>query len=219
MISAMKKRLYCLPLLGAALVLIVPAASAKSSGNHAVSLGVRHHAAHSAFLAYPFDEGDLSYGLAYEYHEGGGYWQLALDYGAKTGELYPTDYVVTPQINLLFKDSYWRLGAGALTSYVRYEDRVVEANEAARVAEAEADAESTEDAEDSDEESDDDSSSIPTIEEGWTDVYWQFLAGASIPIGSLDLDILAAYPFKDWGDLGEFDSGDIEILIWLSFDF
>lgn len=177
---------------------LVLAASRGSKSEQAVGLGVRSHALHSVFTDLPFDDGDLSYGLSYEFHEAAGYWQLAVDYcmdptrmatgsvttvaGRTTTNMVDmADSVITPQINLVFKDKIWRGGVGALSSYIEPADDSVDAE--------------------------------------WSDIYYQFLLGAGIPLGRLGLDVLAVYPFDDWGNLGDFDTGDIDVQVWLKLSF
>ena len=104
---------------------LIQVASAQQ-GYNAWSLGLRYHTEHSTFEELPFDKGDLSGVLAYEYHESEAYWQLALAYAwdpSGIGEdLLEPDYVLTPQINLILKDGIWRGGVGALKSYTKFED-------------------------------------------------------------------------------------------------
>ena len=91
---------------------------------NAISVGTRRHVNHSVFRALPFDDEDFSYALAYEYHESAGYWQIAVDYAPDASGMITTnlsdstDYVVTPQINLILKDRGWLGGVGALWSYI-----------------------------------------------------------------------------------------------------
>ena len=47
-------------------------------------------------------------------------------------------------------------------------------------------------------------------DDDWSDFYWQLLAGISVPYGRLALDIMAYYPFENWGDLPDFEFGDME---------
>lgn len=86
------------------------------------SVGVRHHADHSVYTELPFDDGDLSYGIAYEIHENEAYWQLAVEYAPDISGTNAVDFAVTPQLNLLFEDRGWRGGLGVLTSYVAGDD-------------------------------------------------------------------------------------------------
>jgi hypothetical protein len=155
------------------------AAPAKASES-TLGLGFRTHAAQTTFKDYPFDDGDISYGIAYEFHEEAAYWQLAVDYAFDLGGTNAIDSVVTPQINLVFKDGVWRGGLGALSSYISPSD---------------------------------------DTKAEWSDIYYQFLLGIGVPLGKLGLDVMAAYPFSDWGELGDFDAGGIEVVVWLKYFF
>jgi len=195
MIRHMKKHLL---LAVAAVVLasvgLLQAAQNASKSEQAMGLGVRTHALHSTFTDLPYDDGDLSYGLSYEFHEASGYWQIAVDYcmdpsrtttnGLKaadsTNGVKMANSVITPQLNLIFKDKFWRGGVGALASYI--DDEI-------------------------------------TQEADWTDIYYQFLLGIGVPLGKLGLDVMAVYPFEDWGSLGDFDTGDIDVQVWLKYIF
>lgn len=54
----------------------------------------------------------------------------------------------------------------------------------------------------------------------WTDVYYQFLLGFDFPMGkSMALGLMSHYPFADWGELGDFDFGDMEYSASLRFRF
>jgi len=89
----------------------------KSGGTHKLSLGARYHDEVKSVYGLPFESGDLSWLLAYEYHEKIAFWQLGVGYAPESN----TDRdakVITPQINLIFKDGIYRLGTGALQSYV-----------------------------------------------------------------------------------------------------
>jgi hypothetical protein len=80
--------------------------------------GARYHESHSVAENLPFDDGDLSGVLGYEYHEQSAYWQLAVDYCPSLGGTNTADSAITPQVNLIFKKDILRAGAGALISYV-----------------------------------------------------------------------------------------------------
>jgi hypothetical protein len=101
-------------------VLLVSCPAARAQAG-AFGLGGRYHADHSIFEELPYD-GDMSYGLCYQWHEGGAYWQVALNYAPEVTGTNEADYVITPQLNLVFSDNAWRAGVGALTSYVEYEN-------------------------------------------------------------------------------------------------
>jgi hypothetical protein len=54
----------------------------------------------------------------------------------------------------------------------------------------------------------------------WTDLYWQFILGVSLPLpGSLSVEINAYYVFESWDNIGEFDFGDIEYGAFLNYKF
>ena len=143
-----------------------------------IGAGVRRHSQHSVFKELPFDDGDLSYGIAYEHHDQNAYWQLAVAYAPQPGTN-GVDFVVTPQINLIVKDRIWRAGIGVLDSYIEMEDG----------------------------------------ESDWSDVYFQFLTGIHLPVFGGQFDILAYYPFGEWGDIGDFDFDDLDYGAWLTFSF
>lgn len=77
-----------------------------------------YHKAHSDFESLPFGDGDLSYGLSYEYHEGIGYWLLGVDLTPSIGDNDLIDHVVTPRLALIIKDRIYRAGVGVLKSYI-----------------------------------------------------------------------------------------------------
>ena len=89
----------------------------------AVNLGIYRHVDHSTFTELPFHDGDFSYGVAYEIHEGGAFWQLGVDmtpsFKGTNGAESVTDYAITPQLNLIFTDRLLMAGVGILSSYVK----------------------------------------------------------------------------------------------------
>ncbi len=104
--------------------IMVPSALA---AKQAISAGARYHARHSEFTELPYNKGDMSYQIGYEYHEGGGFWQLLLGYtpsirDGSDGRGSEFESVLTPQLNLLFEDRNWLAGAGVLASYIRTVD-------------------------------------------------------------------------------------------------
>jgi hypothetical protein len=162
-----------------AVVVLAAGASLAAPGSSVFALGARYHANHSAFDKLPYDDGDLSYGAFYQYHDGPAYWQLGGSYAFDATKLESTDYVITPELDLIVKDKMWRAGLGILDSYVR-------------------DSEAGGD---------------------WTDVYWQFIAGIQFPLFGFSFDAQAYYPFKGWGDLGDFEFADIEFGLLINFPF
>jgi hypothetical protein len=87
----------------------------------AVALGARYHQDHPTFEDYPFAEGDLSYGAAYEYREENGVVQLAALWTPEFSENELIDYAITPQLNMLLRDRYIMGGMGILSTYVSSE--------------------------------------------------------------------------------------------------
>lgn len=85
-----------------------------------LALGVMWMPEIPGFTGYPFEEGDLSYKLFYEYHEGIGFWQLGLGYTPSPGND-AIDDVLTPEINLILEDGVCQLGLGAMMSHVNGE--------------------------------------------------------------------------------------------------
>lgn len=54
----------------------------------------------------------------------------------------------------------------------------------------------------------------------WTDVYWQFVGGIGIPIGSsFSLDLHARYIFESWGDIRESSKGGMGYTALFSLTF
>jgi len=102
----------------AVLVLFPQFLNAAKSPKSAVGAGVRQQVDHSVFEDLPFDDGDLTYTLGYEYHDGAGYWQLLLGYTPEVGDGDVVDYVITPQLNLIFQDRIFLAGTGVMGSYV-----------------------------------------------------------------------------------------------------
>jgi hypothetical protein len=172
--------------LNAAVLAFVPAAAMlcfaleAAGGPHAAALGARVQVEHSVFEELPFGDNDLTYALAYEYHEKIGYWQAAVAFTPDIDGAGSVDYAITPNLNLIFKDKIWRGGIGLLASYLDGGDDGTD----------------------------------------WTDAYWQFILGVSVPLaGRLSLDVHSYYVFENWDALDEFDVDDLEFGGWLSFSF
>ena len=170
------------------LTLCTPYARATSS----IGVGARQHVQHTIYEDYPYSDGDLSYTIAYEYHDAAGYWQLMVGFTPDVGDRTVDDdddtgeeeaeplveSIITPQINLLIEDRLWLAGIGILSDYI----------------------ETTEDTD-------------------WSDIYWQLMLGLVLPLGNLELEILAYYPFEDWDAISDFDTDDIEFGASVKFMF
>ena len=85
---------------------------------HVVSLGARYHVEHSAVDSLPYDDGDMGYLLAYEYHEGIGFWQIGVEFSPGPKGDPECDYVMSPQISLILKDRIFRAGGGVFWNYM-----------------------------------------------------------------------------------------------------
>ncbi len=102
------------------LLLCLSTAQARNNTRQRWGAGARYHAQHGTEREVPFDD-VLTYGIVYEYHERGTFWQLGLQYGSDLGSG-DVDYLLTPEINLMLTDGAWRGGIGALSTYTRVDD-------------------------------------------------------------------------------------------------
>lgn len=93
-------------------------ASASAAGMNALAVGARYHVASVVLPELPYDDGDLSYGVAYELHEENAFWQLAVSGAPELNGNVEADYVITPELNLILKDRMFRGGVGIMDSYV-----------------------------------------------------------------------------------------------------
>jgi hypothetical protein len=150
-------------------------------GASAIALGIRQHSDYLGAPNLPYGEGDLSYLVAYEYHEGNAYWQIGLGYtphSTTTSTVEKVESVMTPQIHLLLKDRIFYGGLGLMRSYVRRE------------------------------------------ESHWTDFVWQLQFGAHFPLSeAFDLQLAAYYLFEEWGDIGDFNTDNVELGMSLSYRY
>ncbi len=104
--------------------------NAKSSkGVNKLSLGGRYYAEQEDFPEIPFGDGDVAYGVAYEYHESAAAWQLAATYCPDVTGDDAVDYIITPEVNLIVKDGIWRGGIGMLYSYLERDDHAADDDE------------------------------------------------------------------------------------------
>jgi len=87
-----------------------------------LGVGVRQHAQHTAFAELPYGDGDLSYGICYELHDKGGFWRLGVDFASSPTGTNGVDQVITPHLNLVFEDDFWRGGVGILYSFVNMDE-------------------------------------------------------------------------------------------------
>ncbi len=118
----MKSRFFC-----SVMFLLILGLGSNVQARQAIGAGARHHSRHSQFIELPFNKGDMTYTLGYEYHEGGGFWQIILGYAPSIsdgteGRGIGVESILTPQLNLFFEDRNWLGGVGVLASYIRREE-------------------------------------------------------------------------------------------------
>lgn len=53
----------------------------------------------------------------------------------------------------------------------------------------------------------------------WSDVYWQLLGGFHVPLGGLNLSALAYYRFEELSDVGDLALDDMDVGLWLGYQF
>ena len=95
-------------------------ARAQASGN-VLDLGVRYHHQQPRFVALPYSDGDLGYGVGYEIQDQNGALQLICGYTPDFKDRKDLDYALSPELNLLAKDGVWQGGLGILKTYVQNE--------------------------------------------------------------------------------------------------
>ena len=105
----------CLGLILGLLVAVSGVAIADTS--QSFDVGARYHRLNSSFKELPYDDGDISYSAAYEYHNEDAFWQLACDVTPDLKSRSDLDYAVTPQLNLLATDRIFQGGLGILSTY------------------------------------------------------------------------------------------------------
>jgi hypothetical protein len=115
-VGGMKRIIICL-----SCVLVATSAfcAARKSSNpkQAIGIGARDHVNHSVYEELPFDDGDITYTLGYEYHDMAGYWQILVGYTPDLEDK-TVDYVITPQLNLIIQDRIFLAGTGVMGSYI-----------------------------------------------------------------------------------------------------
>ncbi len=152
--------------------------------------GLRMHSEQKDFRKLPYENGDLSYMVAYEFHEQASFLQMAVGYAPSVSGTMQSpeeeerdgreevDYVVTPQISLIWKDQAWRGGVGLLRSLVVGEDS-----------------------------------------REWTSLYWQLLLGLNLPVVGSGVDVTAYYVFDRWGNIPNFRGDNFDFGLSIGFAF
>jgi len=128
--GSMSKRLAII-VMGCSAILGGFTGHTQAANPHSLTAEGRYHCESTVCEDLPYAKGDLSYLLAYEYTEGFLAWQLGLDTAPNVkGVKQPvdpnvrvpppdTDYILTPQLNLLAKDRGFTGGVGIRSSYIR----------------------------------------------------------------------------------------------------
>ncbi|MCK5851041.1 MAG: hypothetical protein KAH23_09010 [Kiritimatiellae bacterium] len=93
---------------------------AHAQGSSRVGFAFRRHNKDSALKSVKFGD-DLSYMLSYELEEQQAFWQIAVDYAPEIDTTNSLESIITPQLNLLFKDKGWLGGVGVLWSLIEEE--------------------------------------------------------------------------------------------------
>ena len=118
----MKKTTFLMAAVSLALATVVSGYGQQNAvGENGLAVGVREHQDSTRVTSLPFQDGDMSYMIAYEYHEPVAFWQIGLDVAPSLkSSSNSVDYVATPQINLLINDQQYKIfrgGVGFLRSY------------------------------------------------------------------------------------------------------
>ncbi|MEI6807207.1 MAG: hypothetical protein WCN95_00655 [bacterium] len=179
-------------LIGAAAFLVciqVSSAPAQSAKSSTITGGIRQYVSHPEDTASPFGDGDVSYLLAYEYHEAKAYWQFGVSFTPNTTmtsvvlnaqSIVPNiESIVTPQIRLVFEENLLLLGIGVLKHYVQGK----EVNHWSDL--------------------------YWELEAG---LHVPFSS-------TLELRGVAYYSFREWGDVGDFDASQLEFGLEVAYKF
>ena len=169
-----------IPVLSAIVLFVCVSQMSLATGNTAWNVGVRQHAAQPDFPDISFGDDILSYGISMSAYDAGGYWEAGILYTPEIDGIDDMDYALTPQLNLVMTENFWRMGLGGARTYVNGDG--------------------------------DDS--------GWRDFFWQMIIGLGLPgVGSANLEVRAIYIFDDWGDIGDFDTDNLEYALWIGIPF
>jgi len=107
------------------IVLALSSRPALAESPHSLSVGGRYHTENTVFTDLPYGNADISYALAYTFAEKYVAIKLGADFAPDVSgdrdapHTNKTDYVISPQVNLIVKDRIFRGGVGLLTSYIR----------------------------------------------------------------------------------------------------
>ncbi len=90
---------------------------------HKVGVGVRSHSSNSAFEDMPYSSGDISYQFYYENHDlaTSGFWQIVFG-SSEDPNNREISKIYSQQLNLIFKDRFYRGGLGILNHCIVTDD-------------------------------------------------------------------------------------------------
>ena len=104
-------------IVGSFVFLSITAGARAQTSSSRVGFAFRQHNPDSTLESVTFGD-DLSYMLAYEWEEQQAFWQIAVDYAPEIDTTNSVNSIITPQLNLLFKDKGWLGGIGVLSSLI-----------------------------------------------------------------------------------------------------
>jgi len=112
------KSLRALAILGGCTALVMAAPSVRAQSQVSGLLGARQHQPGRLARHLPYAKDDYSALAALRFHDRNGYGQLGLGYAWDPSGRPTAEYVLTPQIHVVFKARYLAFGMGAMKSYV-----------------------------------------------------------------------------------------------------
>jgi len=166
--------------------LLAPSVQAGAPGLWAA--GARYHQEHSVYEGMPYGDGDFSYGIFYELYESQSILQLGVSYAPDvTGSTILTDSDdsdVEPVDQMFTPEINFLVRDGGWMFGVGMLMNYIELDEDVAVEEE---------------------------EDEWSDLYWQLLFGYRLQLTyKLQANLMAYYPYEDWGDLGDIDFDDFD---------
>ena len=164
-----------------------------SAVSYRLSGGARFHSDNDDVGDWPYEKGDMSYGLGFAIYEGIGYIEVGCDYMPESdSDDSPVDSAVEPRLRVAVRDGVFVAGTGISCPYVWYADGATERR---------------------------DDGTTRTMKDDWTDLMYQLYLGLEFPLGPITLDGGASYSFEDWDGIKDFDTKDLEYEVRMGFAF
>jgi len=91
----------------------------QSSNSSRIAVGARYHQGHTTIKRWPFEDGNMSYGLSYALFDGLGYLEAGLDYAPEGIEGSTVEDVWIPRLNMAINDGIFVAGIGIANGFVR----------------------------------------------------------------------------------------------------